>query len=288
ARWRQAGHRLTVFSRRPQQVESLCGVGVRGIDRFDEYGDQPLDAVVNLAGAPIADKPWSHKRKALLWESRVRLTERLVEWLDAREQRPDLLLSGSAVGWYGDSGERPVTEEGAAAGEDFASELCLAWEQIAREAEKLGTRVVLLRTGLVLAPEGGFLGRLLPLYRLGLGGPLGDGRQWMPWIHIEDQIELIDFLLRRPDASGPYNACAPNPVRNRDFAKALGRALHKPARIPTPGFVLRLGLGEMSGLLLGGQRALPQRLQDAGYRFQFTDLDVALADVLDARRKDQA
>ncbi|MBF3244077.1 DUF1731 domain-containing protein, partial [Pseudomonas aeruginosa] len=143
-------------------------------------------------------------------------------------------------------------------------------------------------TGLVLAPEGGFLGRLLPLYRLGLGGPLGDGRQWMPWIHIEDQIELIDFLLRRPDASGPYNACAPNPVRNRDFAKALGRALHKPARILTPGFVLRLGLGEMSGLLLGGQRALPQRLQDAGYRFQFTDLDVALADVLDARRKDQA
>ncbi|EOH9029265.1 TIGR01777 family oxidoreductase [Pseudomonas aeruginosa] len=283
ARWRQAGHRLTVFSRRPQQVESLCGV-----DRFDEYGDQPLDAVVNLAGEPIADKPWSHKRKALLWESRVRLTERLVEWLDAREQRPDLLLSGSAVGWYGDSGERPVTEEGAAAGEDFASELCLAWEQIALEAEKLGTRVVLLRTGLVLAPEGGFLGRLLPLYRLGLGGPLGDGRQWMPWIHIEDQIELIDFLLRRPDASGPYNACAPNPVRNRDFAKALGRALHKPARIPTPGFVLRLGLGEMSGLLLGGQRALPQRLQDAGYRFQFTDLDVALADVLDARRKDQA
>ena len=288
ARWRQAGHRLTVFSRRPQQVESLCGVGVRGIDRFDEYGDQPLDAVVNLAGEPIADKPWSHKRKALLWESRVRLTERLVEWLDAREQRPGLLLSGSAVGWYGDSGERPVTEEGAAAGEDFASELCLAWEQIAREAEKLGTRVVLLRTGLVLAPEGGFLERLLPLYRLGLGGPLGDGRQWMPWIHIEDQIELIDFLLRRPDASGPYNACAPHPARNRDFAKALGRALHKPARIPTPGFVLRLGLGEMSGLLLGGQRALPQRLQDAGYRFQFTDLDAALADVLAARRKDQA
>ena len=137
-------------------------------------------------------------------------------------------------------------------------------------------------------PRGRLPRRLLPLYRLGLGGPLGDGRQWMPWIHIEDQIELIDFLLRRPDASGPYNACAPNPVRNRDFAKALGRALHKPARIPTPGFVLRLGLGEMSGLLLGGQRALPQRLRDAGYRFQFTDLDAALADVLAARRKDQA
>ncbi len=200
ARWRQAGHRLTVFSRRPQQVESLCGVGVRGIDRFDEYGDQPLDAVVNLAGEPIADKPWSHKRKALLWESRVRLTERLVEWLDAREQRPDLLLSGSAVGWYGDSGERPVTEEGAAAGEDFASELCLAWEQIAREAEKLGTRVVLLRTGLVLAPEGGFLGRLLPLYRLGLGGPLGDGRQWMPWIHLAATLagRRLPFSMHRP------------------------------------------------------------------------------------------
>lgn len=157
ARWRQAGHRLTVFSRRPQQVESLCGAGVRGIDRFDEYGDQPLDAVVNLAGEPIADKPWSHKRKALLWESRVRLTERLVEWLDAREQRPDLLLSGSAVGWYGDSGERPVTEEGGGGRRGFRQR---AMPRLGADRPRGGEarhpcRAAAHRPG--AGPEGGFL-----------------------------------------------------------------------------------------------------------------------------------
>ncbi len=202
ARWRQAGHRLTVFSRRPQQVESLCGVGVRGIDRFDEYGDQPLDAVVNLAGEPIADKPWSHKRKALLWESRVRLTERLVEWLDAREQRPDLLLSGSAVGWYGDSGERPVTEEGAAAGEDFASELCLAWEQIAREAEKLGTRVVLLGAGRCPGrPTKGSGMTENALLLLNLGSPdstrVEDVRRYLDQFLMDPYVVDLPWPLRR-------------------------------------------------------------------------------------------
>lgn len=288
ARWRQAGHRLTVFSRRPQQVESLCGAGVRGIGSFDEYGEQPLDAVVNLAGEPIADKPWSHKRKALLWESRVRLTERLVDWLESREQRPDLLLSGSAVGWYGDSGERPVIEEGAAAGEDFAS---LAVPRLGADRRRGGKARHPCRAA-AYRPGAGARGRLpqAPVAALpARPGRTAGRRPAMDRGSISRiKSRTIDFLLRRPDASGPYNACAPNPARNRDFAKALGRALHKPARIPTPGFVLRLGLGEMSGLLLGGQRALPQRLQEAGYRFQFTDLDAALADVLDDRRKDQA
>ncbi|MBD9513296.1 TIGR01777 family oxidoreductase [Pseudomonas sp. PDM22] len=283
-RWSAEGHQLTVLSRQPQRVASLCGETVRGIADFEAYGDGPLDAVVNLAGEPIADKPWSARRKALLWDSRVRLTERLVSWLEGRSQRPVVLINGSAVGWYGDAGERPLEENSAAAGEDFASELCLAWEQIAREAEALGIRVVLVRTGLVLAPEGGFLKRLLPPFRLGAGGRLGDGRQWMSWIHIEDQIALIDFLLRKADAAGPYNACAPQPVRNRDFTQELGQALHRPTLVPVPGFALRLLLGEMSTLLLGGQRIVPRRLLDAGFEFRFPEFKEALADVLQEKR----
>lgn len=278
--WLRQGHQLTVWSRGPERVAALCGDGVRGIARLEELADTPLDAVINLAGAPIADRPWTHKRKALLWDSRVALTERLLAWLESRAQRPRVLISGSAVGWYGDGGERELHESDAPVVEDFAAQLCGAWEETAQRAETLGMRVVLLRTGLVLAPAGGFLKRLLLPFRLGLGGPIGNGRQWMPWIHLQDEIGLIDFLLQRDDARGPYNACAPQPARNRDFTRALGRALHRPALLPVPGPLLKLGLGELSGLLLGGQKALPQRALADGYVFRFTDLDSALADLL--------
>lgn len=278
--WLQQGHQLTVWSRRPEQVKALCGEAVRGIARLEELAEEPLDAVVNLAGAPIADRPWTRKRKALLWASRIGLTEQLLAWLQSREQKPGVLLSGSAVGWYGDGGERELHEDSSPVSEDFAAQLCGAWEETARRAETLGMRVVLVRTGLVLASDGGFLKRLLLPFKLGLGGPLGNGRQWMPWIHIDDQIALIDFLLQQQEASGPYNACAPTPERNRAFSQALGRELHRPAFIPAPAFVLRLALGELAELLLGGQRALPTRLQDQGFSFRFTHLDVALADLL--------
>ena len=278
--WAQQGHQLTVWSRRPQQVAALCGAEVRGIGRLEELAEEPLDAVLNLAGAPIADRPWTRKRKALLWASRISLSEKLLAWLEARAQKPRVLLSGSAVGWYGDGGERELHEDSPPVSKDFAAQLCGAWEETAQRAEDLGIRVVLLRTGLVLAKEGGMLKRLLPPFKLGLGGPLGSGRQWMPWIHLADQIALIDFLLQHEQASGPYNACAPQPVRNRQFSQALGRALGRPAIVPAPAFVLRLVLGELSGLLLGGQRALPTRLSAAGFRFRFTDLDAALEDIL--------
>ncbi|MGB4075283.1 TIGR01777 family oxidoreductase [Pseudomonas sp.] len=278
--WLQQGHQLTVWSRRPEQVKALCGGAVCGIGRLDELAEESLDAVVNLAGAPIADRPWTRKRKALLWASRVSLTEQLLAWLETREQKPRVLLSGSAVGWYGDGGERELHEDTPPVSEDFAAQLCGAWEETAQRAEELGMRVVLLRTGLVLSADGGLLKRLLLPFKLGLGGPLGSGRQWMPWIHLADQIALIDFLLQQEGASGPYNACAPTPVRNREFSQALGRALHRPAFLPAPAFALRLGLGELSGLLLGGQRALPLRLSAAGFSFRFTQLDVALADLL--------
>lgn len=277
--WLPQGHALTVWSRSPERVAALCGEAVRGIGRLADYGPGPLDAVVNLAGAPIADRPWTHKRKALLWASRIHLTEQLLAWLESRDHRPQVLISGSAVGWYGDGGERELDEDSAPVVEDFAAQLCGAWEETAQRAEALGIRVVLLRTGLVLAREGGFLRRLLPPFRLGLGGPIGNGRQWMPWIHLRDEIGLIDFLLQRQDARGPYNACAPQPVRNKVFARALGGALHRPALLPLPGPLLKLGLGELSGLLLGGQRAVPQRALADDYAFRFTDLDSALADL---------
>ena len=274
--WLAKGHQLTVWSRRPEQVGRLCGAGVRGIDRLEAFGDQTLDAVVNLAGAPIADRPWTSARRALLWGSRITLTEQLLAWLEQRQQRPSVLISGSAVGWYGDGGERELTEASRPVKEDFASQLCIAWEETAQQAEALGIRVVLVRTGLVLASEGGFLSRLRLPFKLGLGGPIGDGRQWMPWIHINDEIALIDFLLQHNDASGPYNACAPEPVRNREFAKRLGRALHRPALLPLPAPLLKLGLGELSTLLLGGQRVRPVRLLAAGFTFQFNDVQSAL------------
>ncbi|BBU43348.1 NAD-dependent dehydratase [Pseudomonas putida] len=255
----------------------MCGTGVRGIARLEQLeADDHLDAVINLAGAPIADRPWTAARRNLLWASRVTLTEQLLSWLGTREQRPDVLISGSAVGWYGDGGERELTESSPPVREDFASQLCIAWEETALRSQAQGIRVVLVRTGLVLASDGGFLSRLRLPFKLGLGGPLGDGRQWMPWVHIDDQVALIDFLLRHKDASGPYNACAPEPVRNREFARCLGRTLHRPALLPVPALLLKAGLGELSTLLLGGQRARPVRLLAAGFTFRFNDLQSAL------------
>ncbi|POF40575.1 TIGR01777 family protein [Pseudomonas laurylsulfativorans] len=274
--WLSQGHRLTVWSRTPGKVAKVCGAQVRAIARLEDVGQESVDAIVNLAGAPIADRPWSSKRKALLWSSRITLTENLLAWLESREQRPQVLISGSAVGWYGDGGERELTEKSPPVIDDFASQLCIAWEETAQRAEALGIRVILIRTGLVLSAEGGFLSRLLLPFKWGLGGPIGNGRQWMPWIHINDQIALIDFLLHRNDASGPYNACAPKPVRNLEFAKTLGSVLHRPAFMPMPALALKVGLGELSLLLLGGQKAVPARLLEAGFTFQFTDLRAAL------------
>ncbi|SDT28883.1 TIGR01777 family oxidoreductase [Pseudomonas oryzae] len=278
--WAAQGHELLVWSRRPAEVAELCS-GARGVGRLQELdGEAMPDAVVNLAGAPIADRPWTAARRRLLWESRVTLTRQLVDWLASRPLKPRVLLSGSAVGWYGDGGERRLSEDSAAGGEDFGSELCFAWEGEARRAEELGVRVVLIRTAPVLAREGGMLGRLLPPFRLGLGGRLGSGRQWMPWIHIEDEVGLIDFLLQHEECSGPYNACAPNAVRNAEFTRILARVLHRPALLPAPACVLRLVLGEMAGLLLGGQHLQPLRAMEAGYQFRFSDLETALADLL--------
>lgn len=278
--WQRQGHELFVWSRRPQQVAALCS-GARGVAQLQQLEAlPPMDAVVNLAGAPIADRPWTKARRELLWRSRVDLTRELVEWLGRQPVRPRVLLSGSATGWYGDGGDQPLDEHSAATQPDFGSRLCAAWEQEAEHARQWGLRVLLLRTAPVFAPQGGVLGRLLPPFRLGLGGRLGSGRQWMPWIHIDDQVALIDHLLRSEDCSGIFNACAPAPVRNLEFTQALAHALHRPALLPAPAWALRLALGEMSVLLLGGQRLSPRRTQATGFEWRHPALAPALAQLL--------
>ncbi|MBS0466349.1 MAG: TIGR01777 family oxidoreductase [Proteobacteria bacterium] len=278
--WQRQGHELWVWSRNPQQVPAQCS-GARGIAQLQALDvSAPLDAVVNLAGAPIADRPWTAARRALLWRSRVDLTRTLVDWIGRQATPPRVLLSGSAVGWYGDGGEQWLAEDSAAGNSDFGSHLCVAWEQEAERARQWGVRVALLRTAPVLAPQGGMLARLLPPFRFGLGGRLGSGQQWMPWIHLDDQVALIDHLLQRDTCSGPYNACAPEAVRNTDFTQTLARTLHRPAVLSASAWALRLALGEMSVLLLGGQRLVPRRTQEAGFAWRHPTLAGALKQLL--------
>jgi len=278
--WTKQGHELIVWSRNPQLVPELCS-GAHGIASLQELeGTVPLDAVVNLAGSPIADRRWTAARRKQLWTSRVDLTHQLVEWMGRQPHKAKVLLSGSAVGWYGDGGERTLNESSPQGQTDFGSELCMAWEQEAERARQHGVRVALLRTAPILAPAGGMLARLRLPFSLGLGGRLGSGRQWMPWIHIDDEVGLIDYLLQQHDCHGAFNACAPQQVRNADFTQALARALHRPAVLPAPAWALRLALGEMSVLLLGGQRAEPRRAVENGYRFRYPTLDKAFSNLL--------
>ncbi|NYT78024.1 TIGR01777 family protein [Alcaligenaceae bacterium] len=278
--WNGEGHELIVLSRQPQNVPQLCS-GARGIQSLDQLNDTAaLDAVINLAGAPIADRPWTKARREVLWKSRVDLTQNLVSWLANQAIRPSVLISGSATGIYGDCGDAVLDENSPTDTGDFGSKLCVAWEEAARDAETLGIRVVRLRTAPVLAPNAGMLAKMKLPFSLGLGGRLGNGQQWMPWIHLADEVGLIDFLLHCDVCTGAWNACAPQTVRNAEFVRALGLALHRPTVLPVPAALLRLALGEMSILLLGGQRVQAHCAHAASYRFQFERLDEALIDVL--------
>ena len=278
----KAGHSLTVLSRQSGKVAALCGEGAVAISNLAELtpGDR-FDAIINLAGEPIFGPRWTDRRKQLLWDSRVKLTEGLVKFVGTAEQKPAVLISGSASGYYGDRGD-VVVDENAVPGNDFGASLCLAWERAAQGAEQHGVRVCLLRTGLVIGRHGGFLQRMLPPFRLGLGGRIGDGRQWMSWIHLADHVAMTSMLLNSPQLSGAFNATAPNPVTNRAFTESLARALKRPAVLPVPAVFLRSALGEMAGLLLGGQRVVPGRMLEAGFKFTFAALDDAIRDALAA------
>jgi uncharacterized protein (TIGR01777 family) len=277
--WRADGHVVAVLTRRVRAAGDVAWAPEAGGAPLTSLLDQ-TDVVVNLAGAGIADRRWSAARKTAILESRVTPTRALAAAILACTTPPPLFLSASGVGFYGTRGDEPVTES-SGQGSDFLATVCAAWEQEARRAEPVA-RVVLLRTGLVLGRDGGALPRMALPFRFFAGGTLGSGRQYLPWIHLLDWGGMVRWAVDDHPVSGPLNLTAPSPVTNAEFTRVLARTLHRPAILPAPAFALRTLLGrEMAdSLLLGGQRALPDKAQRLGYRFQFTELDVALRDVL--------
>lgn len=238
------------------------------------------DALVNLAGASIAGESWSEERKAILRSSRIHITRELVCAMEKLEDGPKTLVSASAIGYYGNRGDEVLTEE-SKPGDDFLARLALEWEAEAVKAEALGLRVARLRFGIILAKHGGALPQIMRPFKFGVGGRIGSGQQWMSWITLEDVVSVIRKALENRAVSGAVNVVAPRPVRNADFVQALGRAMHRPAILPTPAFALEFALGEMAeALLLASQRVAPSRLEQLGHRFSQPELDSALACVL--------
>jgi uncharacterized protein (TIGR01777 family) len=282
-RLRAEGHRVVRLVRRsPRGADEIRWDP--GAGQLDPAALAGMDAVVNLAGANIGDKRWTAEYKRVLMTSRTETTEliaRTIAELPAVD-RPATLVNASAIGWYGDTGDR-VVDENAPAGDGFMPDMCRVWEAATRPAEDAGVRVIRLRSGLPLQAGEGFLKPQLLPFRLGLGGKIGSGRQWIAWISLEDWLRAVLFVLERDDIAGPVNVVSPSPVTNADFTRALGRAVHRPAVMPLPTLALRLWLGELSGEALRSSRVVPGVLDRADFRFQHPDLDAALGAALAGR-----
>jgi len=250
----------------------------RGSDRSLLQG---VDAAINLAGAGLGDHRWSDRYKKEILESRTSSTRLLTEALATLDPKPAVVLSGSAIGYYGDTGDRFIDEEAPPA-EDFAAVTAREWEQAAVAASDAGIRTVFLRTGIVLSTKGGALGKVLPLFKAGVGGRLGSGHQYISWIARPDHIAAMRFLLDADDVSGPVNLTAPNPVTNREYTKAIAAAVHRPALFPAPTLALKAVLGEFAGNVVGGQRVTPKRLVDAGFEFGYPEIGPALLALIEA------
>lgn len=276
-----ADYQVTVISRNPQRALERLGNSVHVVKSLDEISElSDFYGVINLQGEGIADKRWSSRQKLRIEQSRWNITRKLTERMQNAAQPPQVFISGSAIGYYGAQGETPVTEATKVDADDFAHHLCAEWERLALAAQSEKTRVCVLRTGVVLAPEGGALKKMLPPYLLGLGGPLGHGKQGFSWVHLDDMVGIILFLLQHEQAQSIFNATAPQPVAQEEFSKTLARVLRKSHFMRVPAWALKLMLGEMSQMLLTGQLVLPERLQQAGYQFKYPQLEAALKDCL--------
>jgi uncharacterized protein len=280
---RERGDGVTVLSRDPARARNALG-GVTAFGWGPGAGPAPAealagrDAVVHLAGEPVAQR-WNQAARERILTSREVGTRQLVAGFAQADPAPRALIAASAVGYYGPRGDERVTEE-AEPGDDFLARVCVAWEREAAAAREHGARVVSVRTGVLLDGEGGALAQMLPFFRLGLGGPVAGGRQYMPWVHAADVAGIYLAALDGETWDGAVNATAPEPVTNRDFSHALGRALHRPAFAPVPGLAVRVLYGDMAEIVTEGQRAVPERTQALGYSFTFTDLDAALRDAV--------
>ncbi|MBZ0290870.1 MAG: TIGR01777 family oxidoreductase [Anaerolineae bacterium] len=282
------GHEVIVLSRSPKLAEGLAqGVRVEGWDAKTAKGWGTLadgaDAIVNLAGASLAGDHffptrWTDDYKKLIIESRINAGKAVNEAVEQAAQKPRVVIQSSAVGYYGAHGAEPITED-MPPGSDFPAKVCIDWEKSTEAVEKMGVRRAIIRTGVVLSFESGALARLALPFRLFAGGPLGSGRQPFPWIHPDDEIGAIRFLIDTPTASGPFNLSAPNPLTNGEFARLLGRVMGRPSLIPVPGFVFNMMFGEVASIVLEGQRAIPKRLLDMGYSFKFPEAEAALRDL---------
>lgn len=265
------GDQVVIWSRQSSSKTNW----VKQLDDIKE----PIDAVINLAGAGIVDKRWSPERKQLLRDSRIQTTKSLVEWMAKQQLQPKTLISGSAIGYYGSQASGELDENSTPI-KGFTHQLCADWEAEALKAEALGIRVCLIRTGVVLGAKEGALKKMLPPFRFGLGGPIASGKQWMSWIHIDDEVAAIGWLLDHPELSGPFNLTAPEPVTNEVFSKTLGKALHRPAFFRVPAFTMKLMLGEASELLLEGQCVKPDALTKSGFSFNYPRLESALKNLV--------
>ena len=272
-------HEYKLLTRDPERARSTLGEGYQYFTTLNELPSSTrIDVVINLAGEPIVGRRWSDTQKRRLEESRWDTTQALVEWIDRAESKPHCFLSGSAIGYYGVDSDAEFSEQSVAIRNDFASKLCSRWEALAQQAE-LHCRVVLLRTGIVLSSSGGAMGKMSLPFKLGLGGPVGSGQQWMSWIHMHDYLQAIHYLMTSTQSVGAYNLVAPNPVSNREFVKAFAKALGRPCVLPAPAFAIRLALGEAATLLLDGQHVQPEKLLDDGFDFKFPLIGEAMLDL---------
>ena len=283
----QEGHQITLLTRKTAEAQQSGGSAVtavewngRGTGLWERYLDG-ADAVINLAGAPIADGRWTKARKQLLTDSRVLTTRSLVQAISRCSSKPRTLINASGIGYYGSSDDR-VLDEGGQRGQGFLAELCLAWETEALGAQEFGVHVVTLRTGMVLEKDGGALPKMLLPFRLFAGGPIMPGTQWVSWIHRKDYIGIIQWALTTPNVSGPVDAVAPEAVTMAQFSKELGQVLHRPSWLPVPGFALQMALGELTTLMTTGQRIYPKKALSGGYLFRYPKLEPALQAILAA------
>jgi uncharacterized protein (TIGR01777 family) len=278
----QDGHEVTILTRSPKGSERrVAGISyVQGDPAQKGPWQETIkdhDGIINLAGASIFSK-WTEKHKKAIRESRVKTTQNIVEGIPSRPERPITLFSTSAVGYYGFHGDEELFEE-SPPGNDFLAQIAVEWEGEALKAKDKGARVVITRFGIVLGEKGGALSQMIPLFKKYIGGRIGSGKQWFSWIHIKDLAEAFAFLLKHAEISGPVNVCSPNPIRNKDLARALGKALRKPSFMPAPGFMIKLVLGEFGSVILEGQRVIPKKLLENGFVFQYADIDKALQSI---------
>lgn len=273
------GHEVIVLTRNPNRnsglptAVKLVGWNGESANGWSQFADS-ADAIVNLAGEGIADGRWSEERKRSIYLSRVNAGKAVMEAIEAATIKPKVLIQSSAVGYYGASDDRILTES-AGPGADFLAQVCFDWEASTAGASSLGVRRVVIRTGIVLSNDGGAWPKIVLPFKLFAGGPMGNGKQYWPWIHLEDEVRAIRFLMENPEASGVYNLSAPTPLTSSEFAKVLGGVMGRPAFFPAPAPAIKIALGEMSTVLLDGQRAVPQRLQDVGFTFKYASAESA-------------